>query len=241
VSDPFGAPGARLYRTGDVVRARPDGRLVFCGRVDHQVKLRGYRIELGEIESALREDADVRDAVVVLRDDAPGGGALAAYVVLGADDARWETRLREHLARDLPEYMIPAAMMRLETLPRLANGKIDRHALPAPTSVRPADEPHVAPRSGTESKVAEIWGEVLELDAIGVNDNFFRLGGHSLMAARVLSRVSRAFDVRLPLTGFFQRPTVAGVAQFIDELDARGSAASARAAGPEVGREQGEI
>ncbi|HEX2190746.1 MAG TPA: non-ribosomal peptide synthetase, partial [Longimicrobiaceae bacterium] len=202
VPDPFGGePGARMYRTGDLGRWLPDGTIEFLGRNDHQVKVRGFRIELGEIEARLLAHPEVREAVVLAREDAPGDKRLVAYYV-GAEGAEAET-LRAHLSKRLPEYMVPAAYVRLEALPLTPNGKVDRRALPAPDGA-PARGRYAAPRTPVEEVLAGIWAEVLRLERVGVEDGFFELGGHSLLAARVVSRVRQVFGVELPLRALFE-------------------------------------
>ncbi|HEX6359996.1 amino acid adenylation domain-containing protein [Actinophytocola sp.] len=207
VPDPFGEPGARLYATGDLARFRPDGLLEFLGRADHQVKVRGFRIELGEIEMALLSCEDVRAAVVTTF----GVGQdvrLVAYVIGAAD---------EHvLRRRLPEYMMPARIMSLDEFPLTPNGKVDRRALPAPEFTSTVT--WVAPRNPVEEVLAGIWSEVLAKPRIGVHDDFFRIGGHSLLAAKVLARVRDAFAVDVPIHRMFAMPTVAGLADVLTDL-----------------------
>jgi amino acid adenylation domain-containing protein len=211
-----GGPGARLYRTGDRARYWQNGLLEFLGRLDHQVKIRGFRIELGEIEAALGEHVWVREAVVLVRDDLPGDRRLVAYVVAGG--VVEATELRSHLRERLPEYMVPSAYVFLDAMPVTANGKLDRKALPLPERPRSeADEGFVAPRNVTEQRLAELWAEVLGLDRIGVHDNYFDLGGHSLIATRLVSRVREALRVELPLRRLFDAPTVAGLAVAVEE------------------------
>src|SRR6185436_11843013 len=192
VPDPFGGdPGARLYRTGDVVRWLADGSLEYLGRRDHQVKVRGFRIELGEIEASLVEHAAVAGAVAVVRADG-GEPRLVAYVVPAGDGLDVQG-LREHLGRRLPQHMVPAVFVELAALPLTPNGKIDRKALPAPEGVRPGLEESAAPRTPTEQVVAAIWSDVLGLARVGATESFFVLGGHSLLAVRVLARLREAF------------------------------------------------
>ncbi|AKQ66241.1 Non-ribosomal peptide synthetase [Myxococcus hansupus] len=217
VPSPFGV-GERLYRTGDLARWREDGCLEYLGRGDAQVKVRGIRIEPGEIEAALRAHASVHDAVVMAREDVSGDTRLVAYVVprperssaLPMDVAA----LREHLRRDLPEYMVPAAFVSLEALPLTPSGKVDRRALPAPEASDLSGgkdaEPPVTP---TEARLVEIWKELLRTPGVGRRDNFFELGGHSLLATRVVARIREAFDVELSLRAFFESPTVAALAE----------------------------
>ena len=211
--DPFAAePGTRMYRTGDRLRWTAAGKLEFVGRVDEQVKVRGFRIEPGEIEAVLTAHAEVREARVIVREDEPGEQRLVAYVVGGADaDA-----MREHLRRSLPEYMVPTAFVALDAIPLTPNGKLDVKALPAPEFG--ADERHVAPRTPTEEVLAGIWGSVLGVETVGVHDDIFELGGHSLLVTRVVSRVRDALGVGLPLRALFEGPTVAELAERVDEL-----------------------
>ncbi|MBO4207179.1 non-ribosomal peptide synthetase [Micromonospora echinofusca] len=214
VPDPFAErPGSRLYATGDLARQRADGRLEFLGRVDHQVKVRGFRIELGEIEALLRGHDLVADAVVGTWTGGDGDARLVAYAVpaAGADpEALWPA-VRPTLAGRLPEYMIPSLLVPLTGLPLNANGKVDRGALPEPVWGDPQAD-RVAPRDPVEEVLAEIWQEVLKLDAVGVHDDFFRLGGHSLLGAQALSRIGAALELEVPIRMLFEAPTVAALA-----------------------------
>jgi amino acid adenylation domain-containing protein len=227
VADPFSSePGARLYRTGDRVRWLPDGNIEFLGRTDFQVKIRGFRIELGEIEARLNEHPGVREAVVLAREDGRGGAGdrrLVAYYVAASGAAEVES-LRGHLSERLPEYMVPAAYVRLEAFPLTTNGKLDRKALPAPDGDAYAAREYEEPAGETEQAVAEIWAEVLRVERVGRLDDFFELGGHSLLATRVVSRVRQVFGVELPLRALFEGPTVAEMARRVDavqeEMDA---------------------
>ncbi len=214
IPDPFSAePGARLYKTGDLARYLPDGNIEFLGRGDHQVKIRGFRIELEEIESTLRRHPAVRDAVVLAREDAPGEKRLVAYAVAAASP----DELRRFLKDNLPDHMVPAAFVPLDALPLLSNGKVDRRALPAPDRTRPElDKAFVAPRTATEDLVAEIWAQLLDIERVGIHDNFFDLGGHSLLATQAISRMREAFQVEIPLRRLFEVPTVAGLAESIE-------------------------
>jgi amino acid adenylation domain-containing protein len=209
-----------LYRTGDRGRYRLDGSLDILGRIDQQVKVRGVRIELGEVETALVAHPSVSEAAVVALEDASGEARLVAYFVAahGDNDAGLpepET-LRAFLRERLPEYMIPSTFVSLEAMPLLPNGKVNRKALPAPAPARAAR--YVAPRTPTEEALAEMWAGLLRVERVGVHDNFFDLGGHSLLATRVVSRVREAFGVEVSLRRVFQRPTVAGLAQAVEEL-----------------------
>jgi amino acid adenylation domain-containing protein len=216
IADPFSAePGARLYKTGDLARYLPDGNIEFLGRDDHQVKIRGFRIELGEIEAALGQYPAVRHAVVLARGDAPREKRLVAYVV--AESTADE--LRRFLKDKLPEHMVPAVFVLLDALPLLSNGKVDRNALPAPERTRPElGGAFVAPRTTTEELLAEIWAQILDIEQVGIHDNFFDLGGHSLLATQLVSRMRDAFQVEIPLRRLFEFPSVAGLAESIEAV-----------------------
>jgi amino acid adenylation domain-containing protein len=217
VPDPFGVPGSRLYRTGDLARWLPEGLLEFAGRADQQVKVRGFRIEIGEIEQALRADPRVGDAVVMARADGPGEKRLVAYVVPrdGQHDGAGPTaaELREALTARLPAYLVPGAFVQLESIPLTPNGKVDRRALPAPQADGDA---FVAPRTPTEEVLAGIWAELLGVERVGAEDDFFALGGHSLVATQVISRVRQAFGVELPLRDLFEAPRMGAFADRVD-------------------------
>ncbi len=214
VPDPFGSePGGRLYRTGDLARYRPDGTLEYLGRIDHQVKVRGYRIELGEVEAVLREQAGVREAVVVAREDVPGDTRLVAYIVPQQELMSPTNVLRSFLQQRLPDYMIPSAFVRLNALPLTPNGKVDRHALPAPDYTRPGlEKAVVAPHDAFERQLTQMWEDLLGVTPIGVHDNFFELGGHSLLAVQLCVHIEKQMGIRLPLTALFERPTIAHLA-----------------------------
>ncbi|HYV13341.1 MAG TPA: non-ribosomal peptide synthetase, partial [Pyrinomonadaceae bacterium] len=214
VPDPFSRKvGARLYRTGDMVKYDGEARLEFMGRVDDQVKLRGYRIELGEIEAVLRRHQQMREAVVVMRDES-GEKRLVAYVVSEAGPDELCDFLRQHL----PAYMIPAAWVKLEALPLTANGKVDRRALPDPDSQRPKlSSAYIAPRTAIEREIAEVWQEVLGVEGVGADDNFFDLGGHSLHAIRVHGKLCAKFGNELSLVQLFQFPTITALAGLITQ------------------------
>ncbi|HEX8696157.1 MAG TPA: amino acid adenylation domain-containing protein, partial [Longimicrobium sp.] len=220
VPDPY-SPGARLYRTGDRARWLSTGELEYLGRIDFQVKVRGFRIELGEIESVLLEHPAVRAAVAVAREDGTGEKWLAAYVV--ADAWPGAQALRAHLAARLPEYMVPGAIVPLDALPLSPNGKVDRRALPAPTREAARAGSYAAPRTTAEEVLAEIWSELLGLERAGVEDNFFALGGHSLVATRMVSRVRQAFGVELPLRAVFEAQTVRALAGRVEALRSGGA------------------
>ncbi|ARU63628.1 hypothetical protein CBW65_23380 [Tumebacillus avium] len=195
----------RLYKTGDLARWLPDGKLEFCGRIDEQVKLRGFRVELGEIEAQLRKHPTVQDAAVILREDVLVGYVAAESVSLSV--------LREHLAEQLPEYMVPSALVVLEALPLTPNGKVDRRALPVPAVSHEHD--FVAPRDAVELMVSRIFEELLGVSKVGAKENFFTLGGHSLLAVRLSAQIQQKFGQELPLARLFQHATVEGVAHLL--------------------------
>ncbi|HEX8271925.1 MAG TPA: condensation domain-containing protein, partial [Longimicrobiaceae bacterium] len=210
VPDPFPAePGARLYRTGDRARWNARGEIEFLGRMDFQAKIRGFRIEPGEVEAQLAAHAAVREAVVLVREDVPGEKRLVGYVVPSGEGVA-AAELKEHLAGRLPEYMVPSAIVAMESFPLTPNGKVDRRALPAPEGADAAE--HVAPRTPTEEILAGIWADVLHRERVGVTEDFFALGGHSLLATQVVSRAVAALGVDIPLRALFEAPTVAGMA-----------------------------
>jgi len=217
--DPFcgvaAPPGARLYRTGDLARWLPDGRLDFLGRIDEQVKIRGVRIELGEIEAALLRHPSIREAAVLAKDNPPADKRLAAFVT--AEAGMDASRLRMFLSRELPAAMIPSAYVFLDAMPATATGKVDRRALEALDIATPGrDKPFVAPRTPLEAQLAAMWAELLGVERVGAQDNFFDLGGHSLLTTQLVSRLRAAFQLEVPLPTFFEDPTVAGLAQAIE-------------------------
>lgn len=212
VANPF-SPGQRLYRTGDVVRYREDGVLEFFGRVDHQIKIRGYRVELGEIESVIGEDPDVRECVVLAREDRPGVQRLVAYVV-GQSREPDLGALRHRLRVRVAEYMVPSAFVVLNAMPTLPNGKLDRHALPRPGSDRPElDTPYAAPEGEDELLCCEVFAATLDLDRVGRDDNFFELGGNSLLAMQVLDGIAQRCGRTLSAATIFAHPTPATLAR----------------------------
>jgi amino acid adenylation domain-containing protein len=212
--DPFsGTPGARLYRTGDLVRRLAGGEIEFMGRLDNQVKIRGFRIELGEIESTLVQHQAIGQAVVVARDDGLGEKQLVGYVVSTTSTPPATEELRAFLKLRLPEFMIPTALVFLDSLPQTPNGKVDRKALPAPDRSRPELRAvYQAPRTGAEKEIAAIWRAALDVDRVGIDDNFFDLGGHSLLMTRVHARLRSALAPNLSLVELFQYPTVRALA-----------------------------
>ncbi len=221
------AQGSRLYRTGDLARYLPDGNLEFLGRIDHQVKIRGYRIELGEIEAMLENHPDVHEAVVLAKEETSGAQQLIAYVVpeheMSEDDLI--PQLRHFLQEKLPGYMVPSVFMMVDTFPLTPNGKVDRKALPALDQSRASlQQEFVAPRSEVEELLADIWAEILDRERIGVYDDFFELGGNSLLAIQLLSRIRDVFDVQIPIHKLFTTKNIEDVTiiieeQLIEELD----------------------
>ncbi|MFJ2743702.1 amino acid adenylation domain-containing protein [Streptomyces sp. NPDC087440] len=234
--DPSG-PADRLYRTGDLVRRRADGRIDYLGRLDHQVKLRGYRIELGEIESVLMRQSQVKDTVVVVREDQPGDQRLTAYVVPDtATDAPDELRrtLRTALAAQLPDYMVPSAFVILDALPLTPSGKTDRGALPAPDGqeTRTAAA-YAAPRDADEEALCALFADVLNVPRVGIDDGFFALGGHSLLATRLVARVRSTLGAELPVRALFEKQTVAELADLLRQDTGRTRPALTRAERPD--------
>jgi len=216
--NPYGRKGGeRFYCSGDAARYRADGNIEFIGRVDEQVKIRGFRIEPGEIEAVLAQHASVRESVVVAGDDGRGGQRLIAYVVSNNGDVRTD-ELREFLQQRLTEYMVPSSFVMMETLPRNPNGKVDRRALPKPDSTSTdANDAYLAPRSATERTIANIWQEVLKLEKVGINDNFFGLGGHSLLLVHAQSKLSDALKLNVSMVEMFKYPTISALAEHLSE------------------------
>lgn len=210
--------GMRLYRTGDQVRWRADGNLEFLGRIDQQIKIRGYRIELGEIESVLREHSRVQQAVVIVQEDSLGEKRLIAYVVPRCDDGQARCSGEEYesyLKRRLPGYMVPRQYVEIESVPLTANGKIDRKRLPR-QELQDTRKKYVQPRNAVEETLCKVWAEVLEQEQIGIHDNFFEIGGHSLLAGRVIVRIRRQFQIDLPLRSIFEAPSISLLASVVE-------------------------
>ncbi|MCP4657643.1 MAG: amino acid adenylation domain-containing protein, partial [bacterium] len=219
IPDPFSTePGARLYRTGDLARYLPDGQLEFLGRRDDQVKVRGFRIELGEVEAAVGGHPAVAQCAVLARDEGPAGrrplpARLVAYLVPGAGASGVTALVREDLRHELPEYMVPTAFVELPALPLTASGKVDRRALPALEGPGPEPERAAAPRSELEERIAGIWCRVLGRRQVGREENFFDVGGHSLLAVQVVSQLGEALGRKVPVVEMFEHPTVAALAR----------------------------
>jgi len=210
IPDPFSTtPGARMYRSGDLVRYLPDGNLEFLGRIDHQVKIRGYRIELGEIEALLRQFTGVAEAVVVAHKAQDGDQQLVAYVSPAGQVELDHTVLREHLRKTLPAYMVPTQIRILEEMPLSPNGKVNRKALPSPESSAPEQVAVMStPQSEMEQLVSSVWQKILQMDTIDINQNFFDLGGHSMKMAQVQTALSQKLNQKVPLADLFQYPTI---------------------------------
>ncbi|PSB52343.1 non-ribosomal peptide synthetase [Chamaesiphon polymorphus CCALA 037] len=219
ISDPFSDDeSARLYKTGDLARYLPDGNIEFLGRIDNQVKIRGFRIELGEVEAVLSSHPQVQQAVVIDMEDRVGK-RLVAYVVT-EDDIPDTLQLREYVKQRLPEYMVPAAIVTLDSIPLTPNGKVDRKALPIPDGEISRTNEYVAPRTPNEEIIANIFASILGIERVGIHDNFFELGGHSLLATQLISRLRASFALEIPLRIIFELPTVSQLAHTLSELKA---------------------
>lgn len=206
---------ARLYKTGDLARYLPDGTIEYLGRIDHQVKIRGFRIELGEIEAVLAQHPKVRETVVIARDFQPGDQHLVAYVV-PAQEPPTSNELRRFLKEQLPDYMVPSAFVLLDALPLTPNGKVNRRALPAPDHAKSSrEETHVPPRDALEWQLLQIWEQVLKVAPISVRDDFFAIGGHSLLAVRLMAKIQQQFDKNIPLAALFQNSTIEQLAELL--------------------------
>jgi amino acid adenylation domain-containing protein len=221
IADPFSTQsGARLYKTGDLARYRKDGILEYFGRVDNQVKVRGYRIELGEIEATLASAPGVKSCAVLVREDEPGNKQLVGYVVPREGESPSAEDLQHFVKQKLPEYMAPAHFVYLQSIPLTTNGKVDRKALPAPTYGSSSEgKDFAAPRTETERAIADIWTSLMKLERIGIHDDFFDFGGHSLMAMKAVSQIEEKFGVNLSLAEFLEAPTIAGVAEKLRSQD----------------------
>ncbi|MDZ7969156.1 MAG: amino acid adenylation domain-containing protein [Nostoc sp. DedSLP03] len=219
ISNPFNNKlESRLYKTGDLARYLPDRNLEYLGRIDHQVKIRGFRIELGEIENAFLKNPAVREIVVLAREDKPRVQQLVAYIVLLIDQTPTITELRSYLKELLPEYMVPGVFIFLDTLPLLPNGKVDRRALPVPEALRPTlTTTYEVPQSEMEQQIAKLWQEVLHLDKVGIHDNFFDLGGHSLLMIQLNHKLRAILQRDISVVTMFQNPTIYSLAQYLSQ------------------------
>ncbi|MGE5431355.1 MAG: amino acid adenylation domain-containing protein [Syntrophomonadaceae bacterium] len=215
-----GRMGARLYRTGDLARYNENGTIEFLGRIDSQIKLRGLRIELGEIENAIAEYDNVKESVVIAREDTPGDKRIVAYIVTHDGTSILGPQLKHFLSERLPEFMIPSAFVTLPKLPVTPNGKVDRLALPAPDLkeiMKDIESNYAAPRTAVEGVMSAIWSDILKIPKVGINDNFFELGGHSLLATQVISRIRTEFSLEIQLRCIFENPTVARLSQLVEK------------------------
>ncbi len=212
-----GIEGGRLYRSGDIGRYLPGGEIEYLGRADQQVKVRGHRVEPGEIEATLRLHPAVRDSVVIAQEETPGIKRLVAYLVCSPGNAPTMSALRDYLSARLPDYMVPAAFIILNALPLMANGKVDRRALPSPQTSSPPERTFVAPRTPIESTLAQVWSHVLGVAQVGIFDNFFQLGGDSILSIQVVARASQ-FDIRLTPRQLFNHPTIAELASVVGSI-----------------------
>jgi amino acid adenylation domain-containing protein len=211
-------PKVRLYKTGDLARYLPDGNIEFLGRIDQQVKIRGFRIELGEIETVLSQHPAVQQTVVIVTEDIPGDKQLVAYIVPHQEQISTSIDLRQFLKAKLPEYMVPTAYVLLESLPLSPNGKLNRHALPAPDTLTFNQQDYVAPRTEIEDLLVEIWAKILGKEQVGIHDNFFELGGHSLLATQLVSRIRDTLKIDVPVRNLFEAPTVEQLARYIETM-----------------------
>jgi acyl-coenzyme A synthetase/AMP-(fatty) acid ligase/acyl carrier protein len=228
IPDPFfpseggAGQGGVLYKTGDKARYLPDGSIEYLGRFDHQVKIRGFRIELGEIEAILAQHPGLKETIVMAQDikQAPQQKVLVAYFVPLSGQQPTVENLRAFLSKKLPDYMIPAAFVRLEAIPLTPNGKANRRALPLPDLARPLlEQIYVAPRNETEVELTNIWSDVLRIERVGIYDNFFELGGHSLLATQAIARIQQKFQIDLPLHTLFEAPTIATFAERVAQRE----------------------
>ena len=217
VADPFSnAPGARIYRTGDIGRYLPDGNVEFLGRRDHQIKIRGYRVELGEIEVALSRHPAVRQAVVVVDREHSQEGRFVAYVVTNSEPPPSQAELRRHLREQLPEYAVPADFVLLDELPLTAAGKVDRKSLPSPDNIaRTVDRAYTPPRNAMEQTIAEVWRDFLHLERMSIHDNFFDLGGHSLVLLQIRSKLGEVLQREISIVTLFEHPTISSLAEHL--------------------------
>jgi len=215
IRNPFSEdPDARLYRTGDWVRYRSDGNIMYLGRIDNQVKIRGFRVELGEIEAVLNQHPGLRQTLITAWEEVPGDKRLVAYIVPNTEPAPTIRELRSFLKQKLPDYMVPSAYVLLDSLPLTLNGKVDRRSLPDPGRTEQQEHnEYVAPQDETETVLCKLWGEILKVDRVGIDDDFFAIGGHSLLAAKLFSRLDEHFGRSLPLGVLFSAPTVRSLAE----------------------------
>ena len=207
----------RLYATGDLARYLPDGAIEFLGRIDNQVKIRGFRIELGEIERVLAQHPQVRENIVLARQDASPEKQLVAYIVPDKNNLCTPAQLRSFLQHRSPDYMVPSAFVFLASLPLTPNGKVDRNQLPAPSRERPQlEQAYIAPQNDLQRSLAKIWMTLLAIEKVGVDDNFFDLGGTSILSLKVAAEIQQQLAIEIPVVKLFQHPTIAGFAQYLE-------------------------
>jgi amino acid adenylation domain-containing protein len=212
--------GTRLYKTGDKARYLENGEIEYIGRIDYQVKLRGFRIELGEIEAALNQHSAISNSVVIVREDVAGQKRLVAYLVFKQNRTVTNTELRRFLQEKLPLYSIPTSFVNIEATPLSPNGKVDRRSLPIPDNLRPELEvDYVMPETEAEQTIADVWKKVLDLEKIGIHDNFFEIGGHSLLLMQVNSRLRQLFDANLSIVDMFRYPTISSLSEYLNNIN----------------------
>ncbi|NJK49493.1 AMP-binding protein, partial [Candidatus Gracilibacteria bacterium] len=211
--------GSRLYRTGDKARYLSDGNIEFLGRIDHQVKVRGFRIELGEIEAVLNQHPEVKECVVINREDVPGKNQLIAYIVYKQEKVVTVTELRHFLEEKLPLYLVPTNFVTIDAMPLSPNGKIDRRSLPVPNNLRPELEVnYVIPQTEVQQAIADVWQKVLALEKVGIHDNFFEIGGHSLLLIQVNSKLCQLFNIELSIVEMFRYPTISSLSEYLNNI-----------------------
>ncbi|WP_392535131.1 amino acid adenylation domain-containing protein [Nostoc sp. C117] len=216
ISNPFSTNGhSRLYKTGDLARYLPDGNIEYLGRIDNQVKVRGFRIELGEVEAVLSQHGDVEGCCIIAREDTPGDKRLVAYVVAHQNSTPTISELRQFLKAKLPDYMVPSAFVMLESMPLTPSGKVDRRALPAPDLHSSNSDKYIAPRNQVELELTQIWSRILKVDKVGVKDNFFDLGGHSLLTPYLMAQIKKQFGKNIAIASLYQNPTIEQLATIV--------------------------
>ncbi|MGH1396697.1 MAG: non-ribosomal peptide synthetase [Trichormus sp.] len=218
IPNPFSSdPRSRLYKTGDLARYLPDGNIQYLGRIDHQVKIRGFRIELAEIEREISQYPDVRENIVLARQQEGGEKYLVAYIVLHQNNTYQQNQLRSFLQQRLPQHMLPSAFVVLQSLPLTPNGKVDRNQLPVPSRERPQlEQPYIAPRTDLQKLLATIWSDFLNIDQVGIEDNFFDLGGTSTLIMQIAVRIEQELGIELSVVKLFQYPTIAGLVKYLN-------------------------
>ena len=215
IDNPFGE--GKLYKTGDLCRYLPDGKIEYIGRIDNQVKVRGFRIELGEIEAILQQYPDIKETIVIAQENDKQDKYLVAYIVCNQEISA--SLLREYLGEKLPDYMIPNSFVFLDQFPLTPNGKVDKQALEVPDFENQRENEYIAPKNDTQIKLVNIWQQVLGIEKIGINDNFFSLGGHSLLATQIISRIRDQFQIDFLLKDLFEHPSIEKLSKYVEMLD----------------------